>query len=567
LLANLFTVLTLGAAVLFVAAPSVLAGAPIDGPSVRTMASSPVELRAGSSTVETRPILARSTSSDAFALSTQSAGASAPTADIQVTYEGFSTGARAAFEAAVSVWERRVVSSQVIRVNATWKPLAGGVLGSAGPTYVHLMSDNRWYPTPLFEALCGCDQVATDIQANFNSTFANWYLGTGGNGPSNKWDLRTVVMHELGHGLGFISSLTAEGSQGRWGYGGTSVYPTLFDTNEWTAAIGGTQLTDTSRYSNPSAALLTQLTDGSVYFGGSNVVAANGGRARLYAPPSWASGSSNSHFDEQAFPTGTRNALMTPNLASGEVIHEPGPLALALLRDIGWQTAASTVADNGAPTVRVPTVGVVAGVRVGSSATVAIEWAPANSSSGVASYTLQYKKGTGAWTTIALPSPTSTSLRFTVVPGKIYRFRLAATDLNGNSSAFATTPSARLVRAQETAATLTYSGSWQSASLAGAVGGTVSQTTGAGSVTYTFTGSHVAFVSALGTDRGAVGLWLDGAQIGIADLYAPALQTARVVWSGRVAPGTHTLTVRLTDGLNAASTGSRIDVDAFLVWK
>ena len=352
MLKNLLAMLTITVAMLFVTVPGALAGSPTDGTALRTVPSAPVELRAGSSIAPIRPIPARPAETAAFALTTESTQAAAERrADIQVTYNGFSAGARAAFEAAVSVWETRIVSSQVIRVNATWTPLAGNVLGSAGPTYVHLMSDNRWYPTPLFEALCECDQVAIDIQANFNSSFPNWYLGTDGNGPSGKWDLRTVVMHELGHGLGFISSLTVDNSQARWGYGGSSPYPTLFDSNEWTAAIGGYRMTDTSRYANPSAALLTQLTDGSVYFGGSNVVAANGGRAKLYAPSSWSSGSSNSHFDEQAFPTGTRNALMTPNLANGEVIHEPGPLALALLRDIGWQTSAAADGDNGAPTV------------------------------------------------------------------------------------------------------------------------------------------------------------------------------------------------------------------------
>ena len=40
-----------------------------------------------------------------------------------------------------------------------------------------------------------------DIVANFNSSF-NWYLGTDGN-AGMQFDLMTVVLHELGHGLGF----------------------------------------------------------------------------------------------------------------------------------------------------------------------------------------------------------------------------------------------------------------------------------------------------------------------------------------------------------------------------
>ena len=185
----------------------------------------------------------------------------------------------------------------------------------------------------------------------------------------------------------------------------------------------------------------------------------------------------------------------------------------------------------------------------------------------MASYKLQLKQGSGAWTSVELASPASTSARLAVAPGKTYRFRLAATDVSGNSSAFVTTTAGKLARIQESAAALKYSGSWKSASLRGAVGGKVSRSTATGSVTYTFKGSQIAFVSALGNDRGVAELWLDGAHVAIVDLYAPALRTAGVVWSSRVAPGTHRLEVRATNGLNSASTGSRIDVDAFLVWK
>jgi len=60
--------------------------------------------------------------------------------------------------------------------------------------------------------------------------------------------------------------------------------------------------------------------------------------ARLYAPTSFTSGSSVSHFDSAGFP----NLLMEPNI-SNDLTHSVSPpqdLTLSLLRDIGWSVAA-----------------------------------------------------------------------------------------------------------------------------------------------------------------------------------------------------------------------------------
>ncbi len=192
-----------------------------------SVAVAPIEVRARDLAAQPRPIRAQSS------LVTAGPGGTAQTADIQVTYTNFSPEAQAAFEAAVIVWESRVVSSRVIHVDAEWKTLGSGVLGSAGPTRIHLHPDNRWYATPLSEAICACKRANTpfDIEANFNSGFSNWYLKTDGNTPSNKYDFFTVVLHELGHGLGFMSSFRAVFGGGiRWGDSdGSQTRPMRYD--------------------------------------------------------------------------------------------------------------------------------------------------------------------------------------------------------------------------------------------------------------------------------------------------------------------------------------------------
>ena len=241
--------------------------------AMREIPGGVVPVLAGHTTQRLRPIhaplSASITGSAVSGLGASGFGASGivATADIQVTYNGFSQAAQDSFEAAVTVWESMIVSSKVIHVNANWTPLAR--VCSAQPGRQHLlMEDDRVYPAALHEAVCSCDDHSGhEIIANFNSTFGSWYLGTDGNPPSNKWDFFTVVLHELGHGLGFLSSFGVSGTEAGWGYTPND-YPLRYDEHEWSAASGGKRLMDTSAFANPSAALKTQLTDGTVYFGG-----------------------------------------------------------------------------------------------------------------------------------------------------------------------------------------------------------------------------------------------------------------------------------------------------------
>lgn len=266
------------------------------------------------------------------------------TATFIVTYNGFTSQAQAAFQRAVDIWSSLITSTVPIRVTANWTPLGPGVLGSAGATSVYrdfsgAPQANTWYAVALAEKLAGMDLNGTstaDINANFSSAFSNWYYGTDGNPPSNQYDLVTVVLHELGHGLTFAGSMTVSAGQGSWGSG--SGFPFIYD--RFTQNGAGQSLINTTLFPNPSAALATQLQSNSVYFSGPQAIAANGGtRPPLYAPASWISGSSYSHLDETLYPAGNPNSLMTPQFGTGEAIHDPGPVTLGMFRDMGWTTS------------------------------------------------------------------------------------------------------------------------------------------------------------------------------------------------------------------------------------
>ena len=221
-----------------------------------------------------------------------------------VNYTGFTTEARVAFQYAVDIWASQISSPVTIRVDASFVDLGGVTdgtidLGSASAR-LKLRSDNKWYTEALADKLAGgdLDSSRSDIRAAFNRhSDADWYFGTDGNTPSGKTDFVSIVLHELGHGLGFLAMGEPVGNLGTVR---SNLYPGIYDTFVENGA--GTDLTDMTSFPDPSAALLGQLISGNLFWNGAKGVAAYGGnRPKLYAPNPWNNGSSYIHLDENTF--------------------------------------------------------------------------------------------------------------------------------------------------------------------------------------------------------------------------------------------------------------------------
>ena len=279
---------------------------------------------------------------------------SAFTASMTVTYDaGFNANpqAQAAFQAAVDIWKSVVASPVLIRIRANYFNLGNpNVLGSAGPTAVCTTANglpNTVYAAALADKLNGSAFCAaaigatTEIVANFNSTFTNWDFGTSGAPVAGKYNFMTVVLHEIGHGLGFYGSMTASGGVGSFGYGVPNVvdiYDRFAVTGAGAALIG---------FANPSAALGSQLVSNNTFFSGGNARGNNGGAnpklethhfTNSYGVASdngFLEGSSYSHIDDVAY-TGTPNGVMTWRLAQAEVYTDPGPIVRGIFADTGW---------------------------------------------------------------------------------------------------------------------------------------------------------------------------------------------------------------------------------------
>lgn len=263
-----------------------------------------------------------------------------------VTYMGFTPQAQAAFEFALDIWASHVDTRIPIRMDATWAPLATNVLGSAGPRlfrdFPGAPEPGTWYAAALANELSGrdLDPTVSDMSATFNSSFPDWYFGLDGNVPTNQISFVSVVLHEIGHGLGFVGAMQVSGTVGTKRLQG---FPFVYDRFTEDAA-GRSLLFDSATYPDQSVALAQVLTS-QVFWGGDLTVATHTQRPPLFTPAEWETGSSYNHLDEAAFPAGDVNALMTPRLARGEAALNPGPITCAMFGDMRWPLGPDCVAQ------------------------------------------------------------------------------------------------------------------------------------------------------------------------------------------------------------------------------
>ena len=183
------------------------------------------------------------------ALRVSGAVEAAANANITVNYTGFDgangPAAQAAFQAAVDIWKTQISSGVPIVIDAEFKDLCNGVagcglLGQAGSSAISDVPDapqpHVYYPYPLLNKMAGIDVGVktfpgspneSNIFAEFNNNGINWYFGTDGQPPTETVDFESVVLHELGHGLGFVGFANVTGSTGTIGSSGI---PYIYDT-------------------------------------------------------------------------------------------------------------------------------------------------------------------------------------------------------------------------------------------------------------------------------------------------------------------------------------------------
>jgi hypothetical protein len=146
-----------------------------------------------------------------------------------------------AFSFAANIWGSTLTSAVDIIINAQFSALSctatSATLGSAGATnifrdFTGAPKAGTWYSQALANKIVGAPLNGTnaDINANFNVNLGNpgcltgtfWYFGFDNNHGANI-DFVTVLLHEMGHGIGFQTFTS--GSTGNFQGG----FPSIWD--------------------------------------------------------------------------------------------------------------------------------------------------------------------------------------------------------------------------------------------------------------------------------------------------------------------------------------------------
>ncbi len=263
-----------------------------------------------------------------------------------------------AFNHALQIISKTVSSSVPITISTFFTPYNSqlGFLATARPLSllrnIDKQKPNIYYPSALANKLLSKDLSpnTADIEIAFGDFIAGggkdkWYYGTDQLFHSNKFDFVTVILHEILHGLGFISESHAY-SDGK-AHHGQSIYDALIQWNQNEQNHTLNSLTNNELYialtsgNKNNSYLSWKGTQTRNYILQNSLSTPNkNSNALLFAPTQFKFGSSISHFEKN--PIAAQSELMEPNLI--RVNHYLGT-ASAVLSDLGWGKLSDLAVD------------------------------------------------------------------------------------------------------------------------------------------------------------------------------------------------------------------------------
>ncbi len=250
-----------------------------------------------------------------------------------------------AFVHAANQWAAMLNSPVVVTVDGNFDPLfcsaGSALLGAAGPQsvsrdFVGAPVALTWFSAAEANSLNGADLSPgfSDIGAGFNSSLdlgcfsgasGGWYYGFDHNPPPNKLDFVPTLLHEIAHGLGFLTFVDL--ASGAKFAGFNDIFMTFLENHS--TGLFYPAMSDAQR-------VAASINSGNLHWVGANVAAMSGLLAagkvgthvQMYAPNPQEPGSSVSHFDTSLSP----NELMEP-FDTGTTFQS---ITNAALKDMHW---------------------------------------------------------------------------------------------------------------------------------------------------------------------------------------------------------------------------------------
>lgn len=256
-----------------------------------------------------------------------------------------------AVEFALQVWSQQLDSDVPIRVGVSFDPIAGSspiTLGIGGPDglfrdFAGAPRAGTWYASALADKLAGMDldPGELDLRVQFNSdvdgpaVFGNdsFDYGLGDLGSASDIWFLPVALHEIAHGLGFVTGVSRVSGAKLLGYddalmahlvrfGATpAAFPDMSNSQRLSAMTAGPEL----QWSGAGIATATGLLTAGW---------TPAGNVEMYAPTTGISGSAMSHF----------STTLAPPQIMGPYYLESGlefRVTRAALWDLGWGQPAS----------------------------------------------------------------------------------------------------------------------------------------------------------------------------------------------------------------------------------
>jgi hypothetical protein len=220
----------------------------------------------------------------------------------------------------------------------------------------------------------------------------------------------------------------------------------------------------------------------------------------------------------------------------------------------------TSVLDRTAPTVSVPTVSLPSPAAFPlADARLRVQWSASDALSGVARFVVTDDNGSLV-RSVALASPTATSVTVFAAPGSTHTYQVVALDRAGNMSPPVASALVRVREVVDASAAVTYAGTWTAGTVANARGGTLHTTSVAeASASLAFTGDSVGWIAMTGPDYGRAEVYVDGVLVSSVDLHSASGGPHRLVFvRDHLGAGGHTIRV-------VCQGDAKVDLDSFIV--